>query len=312
MCFNDGMSEQFPSTSPIDEPVESSIDHTSSHEQLDLEVPLPEEIQRLMDLMHDRNLEHLPTMEHRTNHLFLGHAGIGGLLTQPKFDQDPERRKELLRIDVAKTYLRILTLAEALGTPDEFTAKFVEQYEKCHRCGQNPCVCNPSEAGFESEQPTATEIHAGSSLSEWQAHLKRLYGGNNALRDLEWMGLKLGAELGESITEVTRMQKAIQAGGSPEQVEEYRQRALEELAQVTAWLLGICVHPDARLNNQEINLEQILVDLYGDGCPNCGQMPCQCGPFGLEETRKDETAPVLLEILRMKDEQRASAQSVDA
>lgn len=276
-------------------PEHESPDYSSSQE-LYIGMPLSQEIQRLIDLMHDRNETHLPTVEHRTNHLFLGHADIGSLLTQPKFDQQPEERLKLLRIDVAKTYLRIGTLLEKLGTPEELTTSLVTQYEKCHRCSQNPCVCNPSETGFTEEQPPAVEINANSSLADWQAHFKRLYGGNNALRDLEWMGLKLGAELGESITEVTRMQKAIQSGdASPEQIEELRKKAIEELAQVTAWLLGICVHPDVQLNGQEIPLEEILVELYGSGCPNCGESPCKCGSFGLEETRKDETTARFLQ-----------------
>ncbi len=44
----------------------------------------------------------------------------------------------------------------------------------------------------------------------------------------------------------------------------------EEAADVVAWLLSLC-------NLMNIDLEKVVYEKYGRGCPRCHTMPCQCG-----------------------------------
>ena len=50
---------------------------------------------------------------------------------------------------------------------------------------------------------------------------------------------------------------------------ENREMIEEEMADVFAWLCSI-----ATLLN--IDMENLAIQKYGNGCPRCGKIPCQC------------------------------------
>lgn len=48
-----------------------------------------------------------------------------------------------------------------------------------------------------------------------------------------------------------------------------KEEAGEEAADVIAWLLSLC-------NLMDIDLEKVVYEKYGKGCPKCHAIPCRC------------------------------------
>lgn len=171
-----------------------------------------------------------------------------------------------------------------LGTKEELIESMISQYETCHRCKNLPCSCNPTDAGFAEELPPAVAVGKDSTLSDWQAHLKRLYGGNNAARPRVELYALISLEIAEarrSAKDYERLKR--QGDADPALIEKTRKEAVEELAQAVAWLIGFCVHPESRLNGKhDIPLEEVLVRMYGNE-----EKPDPKKPFTTLVSRKD-------------------------
>ncbi len=91
-------------------------------------------------------------------------------------------------------------------------------------------------------------------LSDLQTLISRMYSSKDEARGLEGTFMWLMEEVGE-------LSAALRDGTKEELAAEF--------ADVLAWLATIA-------NIADIDLEQAVRDKYGDGCPGCGKMVCNC------------------------------------
>lgn len=91
-------------------------------------------------------------------------------------------------------------------------------------------------------------------ISEFQKHIWHIYGHHDKKRGIwkTYLWLKREVEeLGEAIFTCNK------------------DNIKEEIADVLAWLTSI----STLLN---VDLQNASIERYGEGCPKCGYIPCQC------------------------------------
>ena len=92
------------------------------------------------------------------------------------------------------------------------------------------------------------------TLKELQALIQKMYTAKDEARGVEGTFMWLMEEVGE-------LSATLRDGN--------KQELAAEFADVLAWLATIA-------NVAEIDLEQAVLDKYGNGCPGCGNMVCAC------------------------------------
>ena len=92
------------------------------------------------------------------------------------------------------------------------------------------------------------------SLRDFQRHFREVYFSRDSARGAEKTFLWFVSEVGEAAD-------ALKDGD--------REKLRAELADVMAWLLSFC-------NVVDIDIQEVLYDRYGGGCPKCGSKPCVC------------------------------------
>lgn len=93
------------------------------------------------------------------------------------------------------------------------------------------------------------------TLKELQQLIQTMYSSKDEQRGIDGTFMWLMEEVGELAAALRE--------GNPEEL-------AKEFADVLAWLATIA-------NVAHIDLEQAVLDKYGNGCPGCGQMICACG-----------------------------------
>ncbi len=93
------------------------------------------------------------------------------------------------------------------------------------------------------------------SLQELQELIQKMYSSKDEQRGIDGTFMWLMEEVGELAAALRE--------GTPEEL-------AREFADVLAWLATIA-------NVAGIDLEQAVIEKYGDGCPGCGEMVCSCG-----------------------------------
>lgn len=96
------------------------------------------------------------------------------------------------------------------------------------------------------------------SLADFQQLIRTMYHRKDAARGVDGTFMWLMEEIGE-------LAGALRDGSPTEQMEEF--------ADVLAWLTTIA-------NVAEVDLTAAVRSKYGDGCPGCGQLVCQCDDAG--------------------------------
>jgi NTP pyrophosphatase (non-canonical NTP hydrolase) len=99
-------------------------------------------------------------------------------------------------------------------------------------------------------EPTARSF----SLADLQALIEKMYTAKDQARGVEGTFMWLMEEVGE-------LAAALREGSKAELAAEF--------ADVLAWLATIA-------NVAEIDLQQAVLDKYGNGCPGCGEFVCVC------------------------------------
>ena len=94
------------------------------------------------------------------------------------------------------------------------------------------------------------------TLRAFQQRIETLYGAKDAARGDLATFLWLAEEFGELAT-------ALRSGT--------REELAREMADVLAWLVTLA-------NLRGIDLDAAAWQKYGDGCPDCGNVPCACDP----------------------------------
>ena len=94
------------------------------------------------------------------------------------------------------------------------------------------------------------------TLSALQTMILQMYGAKDAARGDAATFLWLTEEFGELAT-------AVRAG--------HQDELAAEMADVLAWLATLA-------NIRGIDLEDAVLQKYGQGCPGCARSPCECDP----------------------------------
>ncbi len=92
------------------------------------------------------------------------------------------------------------------------------------------------------------------SLKELQELIQKMYSTKDEQRGIDGTFMWLMEEVGELAAALRE--------GTPEEL-------AREFADVLAWLATIA-------NVANIDLEQAVIEKYGNGCPGCGEMVCNC------------------------------------
>ena len=92
------------------------------------------------------------------------------------------------------------------------------------------------------------------SISDFQRLIRKMYVEKDRERGVSGTFMWLMEEVGELST-------ALRSGTKKEMEEEF--------ADVLAWLTTIA-------NVVDVDLNKALVDKYGEGCPGCGKLVCEC------------------------------------
>jgi|GEM_PF-128109 NTP pyrophosphatase (non-canonical NTP hydrolase) len=226
-------------------------------------------------LTRQRNAEYL-----RTNTLRIAHLDVGGgeMLDTTERVKPAEKMMEILPTVAAKVALRVFTVLQGLEDKGAIIEALKKKFPEsgCSYCGHKPCGCSVMRPE-EKVGAQSSEEQKDWTIKEWQTHLKEVYGANNAKEGLRFIVGRLHSE----IDEVTAAGMQMEMQTAPKDIERFRLEAISELADSFAWTIAVC-------NEVDIDLEQAFVDRYGKGCPNCGGMPCTCGPFTFVQERKDE------------------------
>lgn len=219
-------------------------------------------------LTRERNERNFHTVADRVDHLALG----GGELLKSVHVGDTD----ILPSVSAKITLRIFTALQGLGAMETFIDTLMGKFPErgCSYCGNKPCSC-----AVDRPQAKASVLPSDAqrdwSLSEWQAHLKNVYGASNMEKGgLLWAASRLSSEIKEVLEARMRMDRET----SPESIEKYRRETISELADSFAWVCAVC-------NELTANLDSEFVMRYGNGCQHCRQYPCACGPFEWKDER---------------------------
>lgn len=139
----------------------------------------------------------------------------------------------------------------------------------CGYCGHEICDCSQEKRDAHVEIEVAP-IQLEWTLTQHQDHLAATYGHANKALGIQNAINRLFCELFE-ITSIASQEDLTNA--SPTETESAYAR---EIADVIAWILGIATL-------LEINVEQVVMKIYGNGCPICHSMPCECTRFAIQE-----------------------------
>lgn len=137
----------------------------------------------------------------------------------------------------------------------------------CGYCAKNPCECTDDRPDFAKQDTNTSETNL--SMQQWQEHLAAMYGEINRSKGIDNCLRRLFDEATEVIEIAERLGEInIHFSGG---VLEAHKLYIGEIADVFAWIMAV-----ADLLN--INLEEVVVEYYKNGCPHCTSNPCICPP----------------------------------
>lgn len=237
-------------------------------QELKLGAPLKVILEFSDGLTRGRNERNFHTIADRVDHLALG----GGELLKSVHVGDTG----ILPSVSAKIALRIFTVLQGLGAMDDIIQTLMDKFPEsgCSYRGNKPCSCAVDRPQTKTSV-FPSELQREWSLSEWQKHLKDVYGASNKEKGaLLWAASRLSSEIKEVLEARMRMDRE----KSPELIEKYKRETISELADSFAWVCAVC-------NELDANLDSEFVKRYGKGCEHCGQYPCACGAFDWKDER---------------------------
>jgi NTP pyrophosphatase (non-canonical NTP hydrolase) len=212
---------------------------------------------RLAEIFAPRDEIYLTEIRDRVSDLLVKESFLGDSIRKQKEPLEISRRA-----GTVYSWLACVARKAGVSMQSALEAKFPAQ---CAYCGNIPCICQDATRGG-ANLPQKTDENAPKSLRDWQSHLDAMYGANNKSPDKGvWFAIfRMMDETNEIMRlELNREQDALG--------EEALRREFElEIADATAWLIAVC-------NLLEVDLQGAVIEHYGDGCPNCGGVPCKCG-----------------------------------
>jgi NTP pyrophosphatase (non-canonical NTP hydrolase) len=218
-------------------------------------------------------MKHLANLYGRRNRIFLpGLADRIDFLNLAIGDlQEAIRKgfsKKAIGVALARVGARIFCVAEhfwSLPLAETMSRKFPEMH--CSYCKWFPCRCSENRQNYVLERISPVQVRW--NLSKWQEHLGLLYGSKNRDKGIENILNRLFKE----ITELSAVRtKVPRMDYKPDKIEE---KFALELVDALAWTCAVA-------NYFDIDLEQAVMDRFGNGCWKCAQNPCRCSYFNVE------------------------------
>lgn len=213
--------------------------------------------QHMTDVFGERNGLYLPDIRDRVDFFEEAAADLMSAVRH----RDHEREE----IASARLVSRLFCVANGfddISVGRGMEAKFPST--GCVRCQAIPCIC-----GEQGVDPLISWSEVGQrndwSIREWQEFLEGLYGEANASRGIKDTIARLFAEVVEVRSLVRRLPEVATRGEEGERIIGL------ELADLSAWSLGAATLLD-------VDVQDVLVDRYGQGCSTCSRMPCECPP----------------------------------
>jgi hypothetical protein len=206
-------------------------------------------------------------LDERFKRIRLFETGVADHLDALRRDPTPES----LKLSLARVTSRIFSIANSIDgvrVSDGMMMKFPK--EGCAYCGSQPCVCmadrgEPSLGGYNAEQ-------ASWGLRDWQKHLENLYGKPNREKGIWFAAVRLAVETNELVAEEDKVPVS-----SPEDI---RKNYALETADAMAW------HA-AGATILRSDLQTGALERYGNGCPTCKAVPCQCSRHNFQQVKFD-------------------------
>lgn len=180
-----------------------------------------------------------------------------------------EPTTENLKVPFARVTSRIFSIANSIDgvlVSEGMMMKFPK--EGCAYCGSQQCSCSAfrgeaSLAGHNAEQ-------ASWGLRRWQGHLYGLYGQPNAEKGIWFVTTRLAVETNELVAEEDKIPIS-----APDDI---RRNYALEVADTMAWNI-------AAANMLGVDLQTAVLERFGNGCPTCGAVPCQCSRHNFQQVK---------------------------
>ncbi len=172
------------------------------------------------------------------------------------------------RMVTAHLVKRILVAVDVWGF-DDFVRELARKYpiSGCRYCGRIHCRCGKEKTIKATLDTHAFETSKSWSLGDWQWHLEYVYGENNRANfSPEKMALSVTAEFLEVLIAI---QHKVIVDGTLLVNDEIRVIAIEETADLFARILALA-------NFCSFSIEDVLRELYRDGCIVCKKRICVC------------------------------------
>lgn len=214
---------------------------------------LKELIEKIRSIFHTQNQRTLQCPSHRV--LFLQQA-FHTLEGASRKQQDPRYQPIL-----ASIFARLVCVIDAENSGvDRFISAVGMKYgHDCSYCSNSPCQC-PEHGDRPSSTLKSADSASSWSLHELQRHLNQVYGNRNrGGGGLERSLLRLFAESVEIGLYTLPLTDALSLPDG----------YYEEAADALAWLIAIA-------NMLNLDLEEIVIETYKNGCTTCKAMSCTC------------------------------------
>jgi len=179
------------------------------------------------------------------------------------------QRAEDYEVPCARVVARIFCIAnsfEYLPVSNGMMEKF--PVEGCAYCGTSPCICADNRGEVHLATPNAFQQNW--NLRQWQLHLDNLYGEPNRAKGIWFATTRLAVETNELVSAEDSIRHMT--------IEEAKNTYTHELADSLAWTIAIA-------NILGVDLQKATEDRFGNGCNNCGSVPCRCSRHNMQQVK---------------------------
>ncbi|MBU1039303.1 hypothetical protein KKC17_03735 [Patescibacteria group bacterium] len=177
-----------------------------------------------------------------------------------------------LKIALARIVSRIFCVADYFAS-DQLAVVMSQKYPNshCSYCQKLPCKCPEKRPSSILTNPNPTQLNW--TLKQWCRHFKKIYGAKNKSKGLENILNRLFKEISELLILAMKTPSTFSAHTTIDDIEiEFS----KELADTLAWTIAIA-------NLLTVDLEQAVLERYGNGCWKCHNTTCTCTEFNYDQ-----------------------------
>jgi hypothetical protein len=190
----------------------------------------------------------------------------GDLFETLRATNDSER----LKVPVARMVSRIFCIANSISDVQLSEGLMVKfPYGKgCVYCHAAPCQCSQDNKAVAELGMTYEGDQRQWSLRQWQGYLGSLYNEPNRQRGVWFAATRLTHETLELVDGIEQIPLRTPA--------EVRWHARLEVADAFAWTAAVA-------NLVGVDVQQAVLERYGNGCSACAGVPCQCSQHNRQQ-----------------------------